>query len=292
MSGGLFSGLKRDAACGFLSVDPIPSSKEVQEYYEQEYYEDVVDGACAPDLEDLIQSIQNESEWRVNTWYDDILSLIAKPQTLLDVGCGTGQFMNFAQGRDIDAIGIEPAKDMRRILQDRGFDIHPSIEHYTTSCGKSVDCVTMLNVLEHVRNPRETLRSVFELLASDDDIMLKVPNDFNPLQIAAHSQLEVGRYWFSPGVHLHYFNFDSLRCLLKEVGFTVRHSFASFPMELFLLLGYDYSSDPQLGKELHRRRCQFDTNIPADVRRGLYKQLAESSIGRSCTVIGTKCTYT
>lgn len=177
---------------------------------------------------------------------------------------------------------------MRQVLQDRGFEIYPSIEDYSTSCGKPVDCVTMLNVLEHVRNPRETLISVFELLTSDGDLVVKVPNDFNPLQIAAHSQLEVGRYWVSPGVHLHYFEFDSLTCLLEEVGFTIRHSFGSFPMELFLLLGYDYTSDPQLGKELHRRRCQFEMNIPADVRRELYRQLAESGIGRSCTIIARK----
>ena len=51
-------------------------------------------------------------------------------------------------------------------------------------------------------------------------------------------------------------------------------------MEMFLLMGIDYVSDPSQGSRCHGYRVEFDRSLPPDTRRGLYRSLAEQGLGR------------
>ena len=63
-------------------------------------------------------------------------------------------------------------------------------------------------------------------------------------------------------------------------------------MELFLLMGLDYTADPKLGRACHAQRKRFDLGLEAagfkETRRAFYRALAHAGIGREAVVIAAK----
>ena len=65
----------------------------------------------------------------------------------------------------------------------------------------------------------------------------------------------------------------------------------SFPMELFLLMGLDYTKDKELGRRCHKMRCELEFNMEkAGLRipRLLRKTMDALNVGREVTVYARK----
>ena len=84
------------------------------------------------------------------------------------------------------------------------------------------------------------------------------------------------------------FDIASLRRLLERCGFEVLHEEASFPIDLFLLMGDDYVGNDALGRACHGRRMAFERNLDragmGALKRELYRRLAGLGLGRTCVV--------
>ena len=80
--------------------------------------------------------------------------------------------------------------------------------------------------------------------------------------------------------------------LVSRAGFHVAERSTSFPMELFLLMGLDYTGDPALGRACHNQRKRFDMALETsgfrETRRAFYRALAAAGIGREAVVIAVK----
>ena len=67
---------------------------------------------------------------------------------------------------------------------------------------------------------------------------------------------------------------------------------ATFPIDLFLLMGEHYVGDDKLGRRCHARRKTLELNLVAggrnDLKRRLYRLLAELGIGREVVMYGVK----
>ncbi len=87
----------------------------------------------------------------------------------------------------------------------------------------------------------------------------------------------------APPHHLNYFDFESLSSLVTRLGFEVRERSTSFPMELFLLMGLDYTKDSDLGRACHNQRKRFDLSLEhagfKETRRAFYRALAAAGLG-------------
>jgi SAM-dependent methyltransferase len=151
------------------------------------------------------------------------------------------------------------------------------------------DAVNMSLVLEHIPNPAELLRLVHTQLNSGGLISIVVPNDFNPLQIIARDQLGLGSWWVAPPHHINYFDFKSLANLLSQCGFEVLHQEATFPVDMFLLMGEKYISNDEIGRACHIKRMNFEKSIlqsgGGNMIEGLYSSLANLGLGREIVII-------
>ncbi len=271
--------------CGFKHLDPIPSKKEIQRYYEKQYYQEK-----KPKLLDYEKETK-EIQWS-NLWYRDRLSILNKyinkideKRRLLDVGCGNGFFLKFMNENDWEVFGIEPSC----IASDRAHSLNVNVFNTTLEDFIEIewhdyfDFINLKCVLEHVPNPIEVVDICKDLLNVSGMICIEVPNDFNALQLQAHKhKLCNPHYWMSIPDHINYFDFSSLGKLLEKSGFEIVLQTTDFPMELFLLMGENYVENSEIGSKCHEKRIKFELNIEDEHRRNIYTSLAKSSVGRSC----------
>lgn len=147
------------------------------------------------------------------------------------------------------------------------------------------DEIIPLNVLKHVLDPVSDIQDAKMLLDPSGIICLRVPNDFNELQDSFHKKSGLSPWWVAVTDHINYFNFLSLKSLLNKLGLEVIYTQSNFPMELFLLMGGKYVDNSVVGEPCHRKRIDFEVSIPAELRRRIYRVLAEAGIGRDILML-------
>lgn len=290
----------RDPVHGFRRLDPLPDDDEVAGFYESRYYELVRDGRRAPDLRRLLAGgpeAERERAWLRATLYEDIVAILdelgAGPgRRLLDVGCGTGEFLRHMEQAGWNAEGLELSPEAAALAGKAGSIVHTKTVRQLASERREgrdgFGAVSLLHVLEHAPDPAGLLRDARALLVPGGFLVIQVPNDFSDLQLAAQHDGRREPWWVAVPDHIHYFDFGSLRSMLAAAGFDTVRAQGTFPMELFLLMGDDYVSDPSTGGACHARRSRFEMAIPGELRRRIYRALGEVGIGRDCLVFGRR----
>ena len=212
---------------------------------------------------------------------------------LLDIGSGPGFFLLNGKNRGWEVRGIEPSLQAAEHSRSLGLEVENIFfsEESAPTLGK-FDAINMSEVLEHIPYPGALLSLAHEQLHEGGLVCIVVPNDFNPFQIALRDHMGFKPWWVAPPHHINYFNFDSLQKLVKRIGFEVVHKEATFPIDMFLLMGDNYIGNDELGRQCHARRKSLEVNVMnagmAKVLTSLYKGLAHSGIGREIVLIAKK----
>lgn len=291
-----------DPVWGYRRLDPLPSSSELDRFYESSYRDLLDAGGRAPDIARLVAGGPEgarEREWQAATTYADVLDALeagvsqGQPRRSLDVGCGTGGLLHTLVAAGWDAIGTEPAMGLAAVGQAAGLQVEAStaadfLARWRAGGGSPFDGVTLINVLEHVPDPVTLLRDVSAALAPGGRLVVRVPNDFSPLQIAAHRALGGRRWWVAVPDHVNYFDIASVSALIERVGLEVVDLSADFPMELFLLMGDDYVADPAVGRTVHERRRRAELALDPTTRRSIGRAWAAAGVGRNVLVVARR----
>lgn len=291
-----------DPEWGYRRLDPIPRSAELSEFYESKYADLIRKGGRAPDYARFLAGgpeAREEESWLDATLYGDISSVLdqTRPRDgtrrALDIGCGTGSFLAFLSRNGWDAVGIESSAQAAQLAKERGHHVYRLpfegfLSEWRAQGALPFTAVSLLNVLEHVPRPAEFLRLVREVVAPGGQLVVRVPNDYNPLQLAAQVVLQRDPWWIAMPDHVNYFDYNSLATLLTRLEWEILHAQADFPMELFLLMGEDYTRDAELGRRCHTRRRAFELALSPTTRRSWYRALAEAQLGRNCLMIARR----
>ena len=277
------------AVCGFRHVLPLPDAAELEGAYRDAYYSEE-----KPAFLDHAGEDQGWAELSQNDRLECFERLLPRERRrLLDVGSGPGFFLKTAKQRGWDGLGIEPSRQATAHARDLGLEVVEGFfNRETASTLGRFDVVHLNNVLEHVPDPVGLITLARSLLAPKGVLCLNVPNDFTPLQASARASLSLAEWWVAPPHHLNYFDFESLSNLVTKHGFEVREKTTSFPMELFLLMGMDYTKDETLGRACHKKRKSIDLALEktgyGETRRAFYRALAAAGLGREAVVIAVK----
>jgi len=150
----------------------------------------------------------------------------------------------------------------------------------------------LMNVLEHLRDPEQTIRNIkSQLLSQDGLLVIDVPNDFNDFQLVANKEYGLDEWWLAPPRHINYFSHQTLQNILKGCGFEIVHCTSSFPLDLFLLLGDNYVEDGVLGSQCHKKRVNFERLMRKHGKEekldAFYDALAEINLGRTISIYAT-----
>lgn len=157
----------------------------------------------------------------------EMLDLVPSQTTrLMDVGGGEGWFLSAfrAVGRG-DCLLVEPSAASAEVANARGLKVaNTRFECVTAEAHGRFDCISFLDVLEHMENPLAALEHAKALLNPRGAVLLSVPNVGHWSVV---EDLMEGRFDYLPlGIlcctHLRFFTERSLRELLADAGFDVK----------------------------------------------------------------------
>jgi len=100
---------------------------------------------------------------------------------LLDVGCGTGDFLLLASDHGWQPTGIDLSEQAARRARERGLDARTN---WTGLQSEGFDVVTLWNVVEIVERPLELLADVYRVLVPGGRVFVRTPNE--RFQLAAY----------------------------------------------------------------------------------------------------------
>lgn len=289
---------KLDERFGHRVLDPRPSREEIDRFFEEQYYDLIDKGERSADIGRARRGGEealDQEKWFRETVHQDIIDLLlehAPGKRVAEIGCGLGNLLNDMKHAGLDPVGIDLADAAVKAVRDRGLKaIEGSIDTLVESgeiTPGSFDAIVFNNVLEYATDPLETFRATAKALAPGGVLVVRGGNDFNDLQLAAAKAHDLKEWWISAPEHLNYLNYEAIESLMREVGVAPFHRHGEFPMEMWILLGFDYISDRSLGDDCHKRRVAFERSLPTDVRRRLYRAFGEAGFGRTLVVAGKR----
>jgi 2-polyprenyl-3-methyl-5-hydroxy-6-metoxy-1,4-benzoquinol methylase len=152
-----------------------------------------------------------------------ILRLLGKvpgETRLLDVGCSSGAFLAAAARLGLRVAGVEPSAEAADTARRAGFQVSTGLLEEARFPDGGFDAVTLIEVLEHLRDPRSLLGECRRILRPGGIVMVTTPNAASWTARAMGSRWEV----FSlraMGGHVSFFNSASLKLIAERTGFEV-----------------------------------------------------------------------
>jgi SAM-dependent methyltransferase len=138
------------------------------------------------------------------------------PGSLLDIGCGNGEFLMYAKALGWNVEGID--FDAKAIVSAKKNGINARLGGVELYSGESelFDVISLAHVIEHVHDPIELLKSSFKLLKKEGVFWIETPN------INSIGSRMFGENWrgLEPPRHLCLFNHENLKSTLLSVGFS------------------------------------------------------------------------
>jgi SAM-dependent methyltransferase len=96
--------------------------------------------------------------------------------SVLDVGCGSGEFLNIAKQRGWDVTGVEPLADAAQVARDRGFSVHTGTLETVDLPERGFDLVTAFHVLEHMPDGPAFLKTLAAQARPGGHVCIESPN--------------------------------------------------------------------------------------------------------------------
>ena len=134
--------------------------------------------------------------------------------TILDIGCGTGAFLNTMKEADWNITGLEPDTIARNKATEI-YNIHPQeSDKLFEMTPASFNAITMWHVLEHVHELHAYIKQIEKLLAPGGKAFIAVPN-YTSKDAAIYKE-----HWAAYDVprHLYHFSPQSMEALLAQHG--------------------------------------------------------------------------
>lgn len=196
--------------CSFRFTQDVPSMEEIGVYYQFEDYISHTETkkGLVNQLYHLVRKFTLTQKQRM------ILRFTKKQQgAILDIGCGTGAFLETMKEAGWQTQGLEPDASAREKAVQRGLSVEPS--HKIFELTQQVDAITMWHVLEHVHELHAYLDKMHSLLTDDGVLIVAVPN------YTSKDQLAYQQYWAAYDVprHLYHFSPASMQTLMKKHDF-------------------------------------------------------------------------
>jgi len=289
------SKIKINKKHGYYEVTPKPSEKELQEYYENKYYQEQK-ATYVKHYEDAeLSYFYNKIDQKFHV-INKLLSL-GNNKSLLDIGCGEGFTLNYYKQKFWNVTGID-FSDFG--LKTNNPDLLPNLKQGNifkeitklVNLKIKYDVVWLDNVLEHVIQPEDLIQQCYKITKNGGALVIEVPNDYSDFQKELLETKKIEKkYWEALPDHLTYFSSKSLQNICEYIGWKTVKIISDFPIEWFLSnKNSNYVNNNNTGKEAHNSRVFVENFIHNNQKNNMdniinfYESMAK--IGQGRQIIG------
>lgn len=189
---------------GVLETFPKPSQDKLAAYYDSPDY--ISHQTKANSFKDRIyqgvKSIMISRKKRLIMGYK-------REGAILDIGAGTGEFLNAFESKHWSKSAIEPTAKLQSELQKQDIELLKNLDQAQDN---SFDVITLWHSLEHIHNLTETIQQLKKVLKPNGVVIVAVPN---------HNSFDAKfykNYWAAWDVprHLWHFSREGLKKMCKQ----------------------------------------------------------------------------
>lgn len=209
--------LLRCKNCGVWILHPFPHDKEREKIYQDDYY----------------------ARWEYNTETAEEIKLIKKRlysniireiesyisvHTILDIGCAMGFSLEVAKEKGLVPYGVE-ISDFAGKIAIKKFGDAVKVGDIKDIDFKEdyFDAITMVDLFEHIDNPKPILVKLRRILKSNGVLAIIVPDT------SSFSSKIMRRHWpHIKNEHLYYYSREAITTVLSQINFKIE-AVSSFP---------------------------------------------------------------
>ena len=197
--------LDKCSVCGAFFLNPSPTEEQLGQAYDDSYY-GTGDSKFGSGVEKVLDVFRGARGRRVRGY--------VKPGgRVLDIGCGSGDFLKKLSERGFEAFGTElDGQAARRAMQVDGIKVKTGPLLEADFDKDFFDAVCMWHVFEHLAEPKRTLEIISKILKPGGYLFLSMPN-IESIQ----SRLFKGRWLhLDPPRHLFFLSPEKLVSVVKD----------------------------------------------------------------------------
>ncbi|MEE9371564.1 MAG: class I SAM-dependent methyltransferase [Saprospiraceae bacterium] len=195
-----------------FTVDP-PLGENIGHYYKSDDYLEHSNRKT-----DLFSKMYSWARDFMFSYKYGIIKKLAKEGSILDIGAGSGHFLNFMSSKGFTATGIEMNERARTYAKNNfGIDVHPDHYLYSPKLSQKFDMISLWHVMEHLFDLDKVVSRLSELLSHDGHLVIALPN-YRALEVSIYK-----KYWNGWDVprHLWHFSSESVGHLFEKHHFEI-----------------------------------------------------------------------
>jgi uncharacterized protein (UPF0276 family)/2-polyprenyl-3-methyl-5-hydroxy-6-metoxy-1,4-benzoquinol methylase len=219
--------------CRLIYVNPVLTDDAARKLYEQE----------SSWVQVLDSGPQKEMDQKKFSYGLDIVSPYLCQRRILDIGTGTGLFLEVARDKGFDPVGLELNRATVDRLRENGFEIIDKPMENSDLPENDFDLVTLWEVLEHIMEPGQLLAHITSVLKPGGMLLVLVPNADSLVTRILHGQSGT----FGGHSHVNHFNSATLTRLLNSAGFEILET-ETLITEIGAIHNHLDFQDPYLGQ--------------------------------------------
>ena len=191
-----------------LITHPQPSLEELPSYYKSEDYISHTDSSKS--LFD--KAYQSVKKMMLVQKLKLINSFATEEKTILDIGAGTGDFLQYISKHNWRVSGVEPNEKARNLAKSKNLNLLRDLSSFNN---EKFDVITLWHVLEHIPNLKEQIEQFHHLLKPNGVLVIAVPN------FESYDAKYYKEYWAAYDVprHLWHFSKKGIKRLFTKYNF-------------------------------------------------------------------------
>ncbi len=198
-----------NSAYEMLETSPKPLGKELASYYESENYISHTDSkeSFIDKLYQIVKKIALQNKLKL------INSFKTTQKTILDIGCGTGDFLLMCKKNGWNVTGVEPNIKAKKIANKKlsltnSQALYSELKEINS---QKFDVITLWHVLEHVPDLEPYLLKIKAMLKPNGILIVAVPN------YKSYDAFYYKQFWaaFDVPRHLWHFSKTAIRKLFS-----------------------------------------------------------------------------
>ena len=198
--------------CTTKFTNPRPHKENLSKYYESSEYLSHTANKQGPlgKFYNVLRIINIHNKYK-------LLNQYTTKGKVLDIGCGTGEFLHYLDKKGWECQGIEPNEAARKYAKET-YQLPIEDENILKKLpAKHFDLITLWHVLEHIPEINDRLLDINRILKDDGTIFLALPNP------ASWDAISYNSYWAGYDVprHLYHFSQTAVHFLAQQNGWKI-----------------------------------------------------------------------